>query len=363
MRHSKARNDWGMRLMLLGAVKSEEPVLAASAAALLLSGLMLAASVVTNALGGPTIWGALFGYVPVAAASALICVYLSLGGYVLKSATEKTEAPVKAAWAEIKPRLPLLALSFIVLPFFLAAFTAVKSAMPILAGFRLDPALAEADALIFGRDVWRIAHAIVGPFGHQLAFVYHPVWGGLLACSLGLAAAFAEPRRAGALILATLLTWMVGGILVAYALSSAGPIFLEGPRFSELQQAIANERSSFYWAASYIHAALSSPHSVYGGGISAMPSMHIAQCVLYMVFCRGTRLFWPSAIFAVLIFIGSLYSGLHYFTDAPVAAAIAILCWYAARTWIARREGPPQAIASRASIRGAADDDCIGALS
>jgi hypothetical protein len=41
-------------------------------------------------------------------------------------------------------------------------------------------------------------------------------------------------------------------------------------------------------------------------------------------------LFWPAVGLAALILVGSVHTGYHYFVDAPVAAAIALLCWKAA---------------------------------
>jgi membrane-associated phospholipid phosphatase len=64
-----------------------------------------------------------------------------------------------------------------------------------------------------------------------------------------------------------------------------------------------------------------------GGGISAMPSMHIATATIYLLAARRTRWLWPALLFLLLTFFGSVYLGYHYAIDAPVAAIVAAGCW------------------------------------
>lgn len=270
----------------------------------------------------------------------LLFVFVS----VARSARAKEDAPLAVAWADLKPRLPLFLWCIVGWPLFLSASTTIKSAMPALVGFHLDPFLTQLDAAIFGEDPWRIAHAIVGPFGYPMGLVYHPVWGTLLGYSIGLAAAFASRERATTLILSMCLTIIVGGCVLAYALSSVGPILAHivdpelGARFAPLHQSFEGDPIAPF-VANYLESTMG--QSVRASGISAMPSIHVAVCMLYVLACRGTWLFWPSVVFAVLIYVGSVYSGLHYSTDGVVGAAVAVLCWYAAKAWIERPTREP----------------------
>ena len=69
-----------------------------------------------------------------------------------------------------------------------------------------------------------------------------------------------------------------------------------------------------------------------GGGISAMPSMHVAvslwlALVMQAYFPRLQFLGW--AYFTVIL-IGSVHLGWHYAVDGIVASAIAIAAWLSA---------------------------------
>jgi membrane-associated phospholipid phosphatase len=68
-------------------------------------------------------------------------------------------------------------------------------------------------------------------------------------------------------------------------------------------------------------------------GISAMPSMHVGTSVLFAMlgFASGKRWAgWLLAIFAALIFIGSIHLGWHYAIDGYAGALVAAFGWWAA---------------------------------
>ena len=65
------------------------------------------------------------------------------------------------------------------------------------------------------------------------------------------------------------------------------------------------------------------------------------RTILVMAAWRNRWL--PLAIlFLLLTFVGSIHLGYHYAVDAPVAALIAMICWFAAR-WLYRERGLPSA--------------------
>ena len=80
----------------------------------------------------------------------------------------------------------------------------------------------------------------------------------------------------------------------------------------------------------YLAAGMTSKIALKGGGVSAMPSMHMATATLLVIAAWRTRWLWLALLFWALTFFGSVYLGYHYAVDAPVAAAIAIPCWIAA---------------------------------
>jgi len=69
---------------------------------------------------------------------------------------------------------------------------------------------------------------------------------------------------------------------------------------------------------------------VYGWGLMALPSLHVAAVTLYALFAWGEGRFmrWLTILFAVCIFLGSLLSGWHYAIDGYAGALIAAALWY-----------------------------------
>jgi membrane-associated phospholipid phosphatase len=72
-----------------------------------------------------------------------------------------------------------------------------------------------------------------------------------------------------------------------------------------------------------------------GGGISAMPSVHVAVTGVYVI-AAWTHRYWRmvALAFAAVIWVGSVYFGYHYVTDGPVGFAIAAGCWFASKNLI-----------------------------
>jgi membrane-associated phospholipid phosphatase len=69
---------------------------------------------------------------------------------------------------------------------------------------------------------------------------------------------------------------------------------------------------------------------VIGGGVSAMPSMHLAVAMIFVMATRKSHWRAVAVPFWLLIFILSAYFGYHYWIDGIVGSIIAMLCWLAA---------------------------------
>ena len=69
-----------------------------------------------------------------------------------------------------------------------------------------------------------------------------------------------------------------------------------------------------------------------GGGISAMPSMHIVLAFLWVlpVWHLNRVLGAIITFYALIIWIGSVHLGWHYFVDGLVGVAVLGPIWYAA---------------------------------
>jgi membrane-associated phospholipid phosphatase len=70
---------------------------------------------------------------------------------------------------------------------------------------------------------------------------------------------------------------------------------------------------------------------IFAGGISAMPSMHVAMATLFALVCWRTRrwLGIVMATYAVIIQIGSVHLAWHYAIDGYAGSLGMLLIWWA----------------------------------
>src|SRR5690606_20782446 len=126
------------------------------------------------------------------------------------------------------------------------------------------------------------------------------------------------------------LTMCIVGTVLALAMASVGPIyydqFLGGNRFHGLSVALDGVEYSYIVRdyAQYLLAIYEAGTPDLGGGISAMPSVHVGIVVLNAFFLSSLR-WWLGIIgwaFAAMILYGSVYTGWHYAADGYVSIII-----------------------------------------
>jgi PAP2 superfamily len=309
-------------------------------APLLLCSAMVICALVTGELAGVTSKLLYLPYFSSSLAITFVSLLVSIFWWVLHLARSGAEEPLRTIKAKLRERVPYLVLPALVFPLFLVSFTAVKTAIPFLVGYSWDPFWAQADRLIFGDDAWRIAHHwLGGRFVTVLDFLYSVGWGLTLVFVMALVPLNASPKFTGKFYTAMLATWMVCGGALAYLFSAAGPVFASDAAFGG-SQPFADLQASLDWSLAphspirssqqYLISALHSHVAVKGGGISAMPSMHLGAVSIYVLGARQTRWFMPAVGFWLIIFISSAYFGYHYWVDGIVAAGAAAACWAAA---------------------------------
>jgi hypothetical protein len=92
---------------------------------------------------------------------------------------------------------------------------------------------------------------------------------------------------------------------------------------------------------------------MFAGGISAMPSLHVALAVLFA--CAGFACHraagWAMTAFAFVIWFGSVHLGWHYAVDGLIGGALAVVLWKVAGIWSARLAG--------AGLRAASSGDLM----
>jgi hypothetical protein len=214
------------------------------------------------------------------------------------------------------------------------AFSALKSAIPFVVPFYLDPALASFERAVFGTDVWRISHALFGwatPALDRLYLLWLPVM--LIAFNLIVLSRPSEFKTRS--LVTYTLVWPLIGTFGACLCSSAGPIFhdaLFGGN-SGLLAALQNEGATgTLFAYHHLWGAYAHRYETLGGGISAMPSVHVAMaCWLALsVRERFPKFQWLGWTYLGLIWFSSFHLGWHYLSGGIVAASATYFIWRAA---------------------------------
>jgi len=129
--------------------------------------------------------------------------------------------------------------------------------------------------------------------------------------------------------------WLIG-VLLGLLFPSVGPFYIDDKLFPPNGMSSA-ARIQIYLKAHYMRCLLpgSSGFLLYGYGLMALPSLHVAVVVLYAIYGWGEGRFirWLTIIYALLIFIGSLTTGWHYAIDGYAAVVMVLGAWYFA-AWL-----------------------------
>ncbi len=224
---------------------------------------------------------------------------------------------------------------------FFVGFLAIKKAIPLTYPFAWDESFMQLDrAMHFGR----LPHEILAPLLQYppVTFVTNLIYNSwflvLMACFFWQGFARADSALRQQYLLSHLLTWFFGTSILGTLLSSAGPCFYglvaEGANPYAPLVAYLKATNEIYpiWAVPTQDILWRSYIAGQGeiGGVSAMPSMHVATTILFflLAFAAGKgRLGWLLVGFSITIFFGSILLGWHYAVDGYLGALIALACW------------------------------------
>jgi hypothetical protein len=213
----------------------------------------------------------------------------------------------------------------------ISAFSILKAQIPVFVPYYADHALADFDLWLFGQDAWLWSAQLFGTLITPISIVYG-AW--LMTQFIAFSAVLVSrpTHLKSQAVIAYGLMWLLLGIILACGCSSVGPIFFDrfygGQRFADLDDFLRSALSvtriaDLLWARH-----LAGDFSI-GGGISAMPSLHLAGTVWLALIIRRS---WPRlavigwAYFAV-IYLGSIMLGWHYATDGIVGAFGTLVIW------------------------------------
>lgn len=231
--------------------------------------------------------------------------------------------------------------AFLVNGIFFVGFLGIKKAIPAAVPFAWDKSFMELDrALHFGL----LPHEILAPLFNipLVTFIVNVTYNlwfvVLLGCFFWQGFARHDNALRQKFLLAYLLSWFIGTGILGTIFSSAGPCFYgfvePGPNpYAGLMATLASANEIYPVWAVPTQAALWQSHLAGHGeieGVSAMPSMHVATTIQFILlgFASGKRwLGWFFVGFAASIFVGSIVLGWHYAVDGYAGAALAWLCW------------------------------------
>ena len=246
--------------------------------------------------------------------------------------------------------LPVLALW----PITAGAFSYLKSVIPLVHPFYLDPTLHQWDRMLhFGVDPWRLLQPFLGyTWVTWLINLGYALWLWVFQAVLVLQFGAAGDRKRRMQFLLTMaLAWALIGNVAATLMSSAGPCFygliVGGPDPYAPLMSYLHGVSTELSLAAFGHefhipfTALMLQDLLWQGqldgdfgiamGISAAPSMHIASSwiIARLAWSIGGKARVCGSVFLLFIFVGSIHLGWHYAIDGYLAATAAWGLWRA----------------------------------
>ncbi len=283
--------------------------------------------------------------VPAMTVSALLALALFRFHHLVTKV--KPERPLSELFKVLKTDVSDVRRYVIGLPMFLAIFAfmcvfgQLKANIPVVNPFSWDETFMSLDQwLHFGEHPWKLLQPIVG---HPIVTFFiskcYVVW---LIVTWMVWMWLAFDTRLSHLrtrfFASFMLTWILGGSVLAFMLSSAGPVFYSNLGLSPDPYAgLMSYLRSVH--AVYPVDALPMQDMLWGAyigenslvaGISAMPSMHNATALLFVlaVWPVNRKLGIAFALYAFVIFIGSIHLGWHYAADTYLAYAVTLTCWW-----------------------------------
>jgi hypothetical protein len=233
--------------------------------------------------------------------------------------------------------LPIL----VFLPVFISVFTSFKTMIPLIHAYDWDPTFAALDqALHGGVAPWALLQPLLGrPWLTSTINAAYQTWFFVLyGVVFWQAFSLRRPRLRMQFFLTFVLSWMLLGTLAGTSLASVGPCYygyvVDGadpyaPLMDYLRQANASYPVWSLGVQEMLWDRYAEGGFGIGGGISAMPSMHVSSAFLFLLIGRRANRVAALgfAAFALLILVGSVHLGWHYAVDGYFAIPATWAIW------------------------------------
>lgn len=225
---------------------------------------------------------------------------------------------------------------------FMYDFAMIKANITVFQPFAWDEAFDRWDRVLhFGVRPWELLHPVLGhaPVTFLINLNYN-LWFFVMQLFWVYFAFLVEPgRQRTQFFLSFMAVWLIGGGVLAAVFSSAGPCFFGEGRLGLSPDPYAGLMSYLREVNEYIPVwaiatqdilwSLREQQSAFGG-VSAMPSMHNATALLFVLASKGLPLWIRRLLIlhAALVFLGSVHLGWHYAVDAYLAWGVTLLVWW-----------------------------------
>lgn len=275
-------------------------------------------------------------YAVLGATVAVLGATLIIGTKLARYAMEGEVAPTERLLHEA-PYIWSFAAGALLSALQIAVLTWTKVMLPIASPFWADPLLANFDHLLFGGEPWRIAEAAFGWAAPAFDRAY-VMWAPLKFGTFVILILMPEDARKSRALIAYFL--MMATVAIGqFLLSSGGPVFYHrlgfGPRFEAIPMEPWVRAARDYLWAGYVQRG-----GEIGGGISAMPSLHVAASLWIALAWRSYSrvLGYLGLMYFATILVGSVLLGWHYAADGIAGGAITAVAWFAAARVMRTRE-------------------------
>jgi hypothetical protein len=232
-----------------------------------------------------------------------------------------------------------------------STFTTFKTFIPFINPYSWDPIFVKIDTTIHGGyHPWQLLQPVVGyPLWTSVINIFYHLWYFVLYFVLFWQAfSLRDTKLRLQFFISFVLLWAILGTFFAIMFSSVGPCFYDkiaigNDIYKPLMNYLNTANESFpVWSLASqkeLWYNYENNQLIFGGGISAMPSIHVATSMLFaLVGWRYHHILGIAfGIYAFIIMIGSVHLAWHYAIDGYFSIIVTVLVWHIVGYFLGRK--------------------------